>query len=102
MISVGLDFDQGVTASLPTPGWTPPPTLNPACAPQLTTSSGGTTFASSHPGYTSRNFPSFSRETVKRDLARPANRGIALERGWSHHATMEPMNTTALYTADRC
>jgi hypothetical protein len=28
----------------------PPPTLNPTGVQQLTTSSGGTTFASSHPG----------------------------------------------------
>ena len=55
----------------------PPPTPNPSCAQQLTTSSGRTSFASSHPLQTSPDFPSFRAKNVKRDLAHPENREIA-------------------------
>jgi hypothetical protein len=48
----GLDFDQEGTASLPTP-----PILNPACAQQLTASSGCTTPS----GLNEPQFPVFSR-----------------------------------------
>ena len=77
----GLDFDQWGTASLPTP----PPTLNPAGAQELTTSSGCTSFARSYwrkRAAVSRLFAR-KRGCVTLLALKPGDRGSFREGGWS-------------------